>query len=99
MVPSGVASQGGEVPSSSFSPAAQNALAREMGLRLQRLRAERGLSQERTAHLAGISAYTYQKFEKGESKPGTPMNPRLLTLLALAEVFEVKLRDIVGPDL
>ena len=33
--------------------------------------------------MAGISAYTYQKFEKGESKPGTPMNPRLFTLIAL----------------
>jgi len=28
------------------------------------------------AHAAGISTYTYQKFEKGESRPGTPMNPR-----------------------
>jgi len=52
--------------------------------------------------MAGIASYTYQKFEKGESKPGTPMNPRLFTLLALAEVLEVKLEDIVPaewPDL
>ncbi len=75
---------------------------RAMGVALQRLRLERGLSQERLAHMAGIAAYTYQKFEKGESKPGTPMNPRLFTLLALAEVLEVKLEDIVPaewPDL
>ncbi|ODU65538.1 MAG: transcriptional regulator [Micrococcales bacterium 70-64] len=73
-----------------------------MGLNLQRLRGERGLSQERLAHMAGISSYTYQKFEKGESKPGTPMNPRLFTLLSLAEVLEVGLEDIVPaewPDL
>ena len=75
---------------------------REMGVTLQRLRLERGLSQERLAHMAGISAYTYQKFEKGESKPGTPMNPRLFTLLSLAEVLEVRLEDLVPtewPDL
>jgi transcriptional regulator with XRE-family HTH domain len=69
-----------------------------MGLALQRIRLERGLSQERLAHMAGISSYTYQKFEKGESKPGTPMNPRLFTLMALAEVLHVSLADIVPDD-
>ena len=75
---------------------------RELGVTLQRLRLERGLSQERLAHMAGISSYTYQKFEKGESKPGTPMNPRLFTLLSLAEVLEVALEELVPtewPDL
>ena len=75
---------------------------RTLGLNLQRLRLERGLSQERLAHMAGISGYTYQKFEKGESKPGTPMNPRLYTLLSLAQVLGVTLEDLVPaewPDL
>ena len=75
---------------------------RTLGLTLQRLRLERGLSQERLAHMAGISGYTYQKFEKGESKPGTPMNPRLYTLLSLAQVLGVTLEDLVPaewPDL
>ena len=70
---------------------------REIGVRLQRARERQGLSQERTAHLAGIAAYTYQKFEKGESRPGTPLNPRLSTLLALCRVLEVRLEDLV-PD-
>jgi transcriptional regulator with XRE-family HTH domain len=70
---------------------------REIGVRLQRARELRGLSQERTAHLAGIAAYTYQKFEKGESRPGTPLNPRLSTLLALCRVLEMRLEDLV-PD-
>jgi len=70
---------------------------REMGLRLQKARERRGLSQERTAHLAGIASYTYQKFEKGESRPGSPLNPRLSTLLALCRVLEVRLEDLV-PD-
>jgi len=68
---------------------------REIGLRLQKARERRGLSQERTAHLAGIASYTYQKFEKGESRPGSPLNPRLSTLLALCRVLEVRLEDLV----
>lgn len=71
---------------------------RAMGVTLQRLRLERGLSQEKLAHMAGISSYTYQKFEKGESKPGTPMNPRLFTLLSLAEVLGVSLQELVPTD-
>lgn len=75
---------------------------RAIGVSLQRLRLERGYSQEKLAHMAGIAAYTYQKFEKGESKPGTPMNPRLFTLMALAEVLDVQLTDLIPtnwPDL
>jgi transcriptional regulator with XRE-family HTH domain len=70
---------------------------REIGLRLQRARESRGLSQERTAHLAGIAAYTYQKFEKGESRPGAPLNPRLSTLVALCQVLQLSLEDLI-PD-
>lgn len=71
--------------------------ARVLGQNLRRVRLERGLSQERVAHRAGIAAFTYQKFEKGESKPGTPMNPQLLTLLSLSQVLEVPLLDLL-PD-
>lgn len=70
--------------------------AREIGLRLQRRRLDMGLSQEDVAHKAGISSYTYQKFEKGESKPGTPMNPRLTTVLALCSVLEIELGRLVN---
>jgi transcriptional regulator with XRE-family HTH domain len=70
---------------------------RDIGIRLQRARERSGLSQERTAHLAGIASYTYQKFEKGESRPGSPINPRLSTLLALCRVLDLRLEDLV-PD-
>lgn len=76
--------------------------ARELGLNLLRARQARGLSQEAVAHAAGIAGYTYQKFEKGESRPGTPMNPRLVTLLALAQVLGVSLDELLParwPDL
>lgn len=76
--------------------------ARELGLNLLSARVERGLSQERLAHLAGISSYTYQKFEKGESRPGAPMNPRLTTLIALCQVLGLRVEEVlpaVEPDM
>ena len=84
-------------PGDDTSSPSKDEFSRALGVTLQRLRLEKGLSQERLAHMAGIAGYTYQKFEKGESKPGTPMNPRLFTLMALAEVLEVKLTDLI-PD-
>jgi transcriptional regulator with XRE-family HTH domain len=67
--------------------------ARELGINLLRAREVSGLSQERVAHAAGISTFTYRKLEKGESNPGTPANPRLKTLVALSEVLGI---DLVG---
>lgn len=75
------------------------AFARRLGDNLREARLARGLSQERTAHLAGLAGFTYQKFEKGESRPGTPMNPRLSTLIALSQVLEVPVTDLLPPDL
>jgi transcriptional regulator with XRE-family HTH domain len=74
------------------------AYALELGNNLLRAREATGLSQERVAHAAGLASYTYQKFEKGESKPGTPMNPRLTTLIALSQVLGVALEDLLPRD-
>jgi transcriptional regulator with XRE-family HTH domain len=74
----------------------------ELGHNLLRAREATGLSQERVAHAAGLASYTYQKFEKGESKPGTPMNPRLTTLIALSQVLGVPVEELLPrepPDL
>ncbi|RYJ04968.1 MAG: XRE family transcriptional regulator [Actinomycetales bacterium] len=71
---------------------------RELGLALLQARTRRGMSQEKVAHAAGISGFTYQKFEKGESRPGTPMNPRLTTLVALCSVLEISLDDLLPSD-
>ena len=76
--------------------------ARELGHNLHRARMAKGLSQERVAHLAGIAGFTYQKFEKGESRPGAPMNPRLATLVALSQVLDVPIAELLPaaiPDL
>ncbi|MBD8207780.1 helix-turn-helix transcriptional regulator [Microbacterium sp. CFBP 8790] len=71
--------------------------AQGFGCKLQRARTEAGLSQERVALGAGISTFTYQKLEKGESNPGTPANPRLQTLVSLALVLGLKVEDLLPP--
>lgn len=69
--------------------------ARELGVRMLRARAEKQMSQEQVAHAAGLATFTYRKLEKGESNPGTAANPRLRTLVALAEVLDVPLSHLL----
>lgn len=59
----------------------------DLGRNLQNARVRAGLTQERVAMAAGISTFTYQKMENGESNPGTPANPRLQTLISLSVVL------------
>ena len=70
----------------------------QIATNLRRLRAEAGLSQEDVAYRSGLTRYTYQKYEKGESRPGMPANPSLRSLLALSQVLEVPLADLVPGD-
>lgn len=73
----------------------QHTYADQLAQRLRILRYERRISQEYVALRAGISTYTYQKFEKGESNPGKPLNPRLSTIIALARVFGVEPWELI----
>ena len=75
-----------------------DAYVRELGHNLLRARSASNLSQERAAHAAGISSFTYRKLEKGESNPGTPANPRLRTLVALAEVFGITVQELMPKE-
>ena len=71
-------------------------------MRIQRIRVEHGLSQEQVAYAAGLSRYTFQKFEKGESMPDTPANPSLRNIMAIAQVLGVTLDELAPtpwPDL
>ena len=78
--------------------AAWSDYAGRLATNLQRLRHERGLSQEDVAYRSGLTRYTYQKYEKGESKPGTPANPTIRTLLAMSQTLGVALTDILPPE-
>ncbi|MFJ4037408.1 helix-turn-helix domain-containing protein [Microbacterium sp. NPDC090007] len=79
----------------SDAPDAWNDFARELGVRMLRARADKHMSQEQVAHAAGLATFTYRKLEKGESNPGTAANPRLRTLIALAEVLDLSLDELV----
>lgn len=78
--------------------AAWGAYAQRVATTLRRSRAQAGLSQEDVAYRAGMTRYTYQKYEKGESRPGTPANPTLRAMLALAQVLDVPLASLVPND-
>ena len=67
----------------------------ELGRNLHKLRVARGMSQEDLAYAAGLSRYTYQKFEKGESRPGAPANPHLRTLASLAAALGVPVTELL----
>ncbi|MCI1649438.1 helix-turn-helix domain-containing protein [Bifidobacterium tibiigranuli] len=76
--------------------------AKQLGLNIQRKRIEKSMSQEQVAYAADLSRYTFQKFEKGESMPGTPANPSLRNIMAIAQVLGVGLDDLLPspwPDL
>ncbi|GAA4784026.1 helix-turn-helix domain-containing protein [Microbacterium gilvum] len=78
--------------------AAWRAYVQRLATTLRRARDRSGLSQEEVAYRAGLTRYTYQKYEKGESRPGMPANPSLRSLLALSQVLEVPLTDLVPGD-
>lgn len=70
--------------------------AQRLGLILSALRQEQGLSQEHVANEAGISRNHLQLLELGLSnRDGTPANPRLSTLVALADVLGTDVPSLV----
>lgn len=73
--------------------------ARALGQEFQRARAAKGHSQETVAHMAGITGYTYQKLEKGESRPGSPLNPQLKTLIAVCQVLDLSPAELLSGEL
>lgn len=74
-----------------------SAYVREIGTNIQRQRLARGYSQDRVAYEANLSRYTFQKLEKGESRPDSAANPRLMTLLAIAQVLDIELNELLPP--
>ncbi|CPX20565.1 anaerobic benzoate catabolism transcriptional regulator [Mycobacteroides abscessus] len=71
-------------------------LARRLGSLLAALRQERKLTQEQVAEAAGISRNHLQLLESGLSnRSGAPANPRLSTLIALAQVLGTDVPTVV----
>jgi len=58
---------------------------------MERLRKQKGLSQEKLARLADVANNTIIKMESGENK-----NPTLETLRKLAEAFGVSVDELIN---
>ena len=58
--------------------------------RLLKLRKESGLTQQQVANIIQITLRQYQRFEKGEQKPGYD------NLIKLADCFQVSLDYLTG---
>lgn len=72
------------------------AFAQELGHRLRRARDTAGLTQEQVVELAGISLYAYQQYERGAAtKGGAATNPRLATVLAICQVLNVRVEELL----
>lgn len=74
----------------------ESALAAALGERLRQLRLEHDMSQEALALAAGLNRNHYQTIESGERIKGTPSNPTVSTLYAIAGVYGISLTDLLG---
>lgn len=72
--------------------------AKGLGIRLRRLRDQRGLSQERVASDAGLSTVQYQRLESGGFAGPTP-NPTSKTLIAIAQILDVTIDELLPPTM
>lgn len=70
---------------------------RSLGVELHRRRIAANLSQEQLAAAAGITRATYAQLEKGLSRPDVVANPSLYTLVALSNVLEVDVTELIPP--
>lgn len=73
--------------------------AQRLGAVLRQLRQDKGLSQERMAFTAGLTKNQIQLIEAGRGSgrrdSSGPSNPRLSTLVGLADVLGMKASDLL----
>lgn len=70
-----------------------------LGQSMHRHRISKGMSQEDVAYRAGLSRYTYQRLEQGKSRPATPANPSLRTILAIAQALDVEPGELLPAEM
>jgi transcriptional regulator with XRE-family HTH domain len=63
-----------------------------VGRNFARIRAERGLTQERVAELSGFSQQYISGLEQGRR------NPTVVSLFELAQALDVRPSDLIAPD-
>ncbi|MFD7870706.1 helix-turn-helix transcriptional regulator [Microbacterium sp. NPDC059771] len=67
----------------------------ELGHQIRRLRVAKELSQEALAFRAGLTRFTVQRYEAGEGQTGSPANPSLRTVVALSQVLDVPVEELL----
>ena len=75
--------------------------ARELGINIARARTAKGYSQDRFAAEAGLRASPTGSLKEG-NRPRHPPNPRLRSILAVAQALDIELADLLPkhtPDL
>lgn len=72
---------------------------REFARNLQKIRIERGYSQDQIAYASGLSRSSYQRLERGEASSGVANNPTLRNLISVAQVLGVSLDQLVPTPL
>lgn len=75
---------------------------RPLAVQLRRLRLESGLDLEEVASGANLSRLIYRQYENGESRRSTPSNPALRSIMAISQVSDVPLQQLLPvtfPDL
>lgn len=60
--------------------------------RLQKLRERRRISRKTLSELCGLQSDAVRKYERGE------LEPKMSSLIALADFFRVSLDDLVGRE-
>lgn len=70
-----------------------------LGQNMHRARVAQSRSQEDIAYRAGLSRYTYQRFEHGVSRPGTSANPSLRAVLAIAQALDVPVSALLPAEI
>jgi transcriptional regulator with XRE-family HTH domain len=79
-----------DAPSPDQEPSPHQAVLDEVGPRLKRLRAQRGLTLAALSETTGISKSTLSRLESGQRRPSLEL------LLPLAAAYHVPLDDLVG---
>ena len=62
------------------------------GIKLARIRKEKGLSQEKLSEVSGVSRVTIARFETGVS------SPKLQTLKRLADALKVPIDELIDRE-
>lgn len=70
-------------------------VAQQLGTNLRRLRAQAEQTQLETAGRAGMARSHYAALEAGSNSSGGVANPRLSTLIGLAQALDATLADVL----